>query len=235
MVHYACPNCQRELEVDDHLAGKQAACPYCFHVTDIPKHSKLPPGISLARPAGSSPPPPTSPRPADRPADRLEQRLAALNLPSSTADEVTIRTVHPVMFRARPWMGTGVLLLIVGGAVGAILLFLSALLPAAAACAIACVIGLVWAGAWKVHAMNVALILTNKRVIERRGLLSRRTAEAPYSRIIEVELQQTLYQRLLNVGSIAIDNAADDGNEIEVHDLPDPKGLIKIIDAYRGM
>ncbi|MCH7870524.1 MAG: hypothetical protein IID33_02375 [Planctomycetes bacterium] len=58
-IQFACPGCSQPIEVDDEIAGKSAACPYCQRVVTVP-------GQTTYRPAelhGASPVEPDAPSP----------------------------------------------------------------------------------------------------------------------------------------------------------------------------
>ncbi len=42
-IQFACPSCQRPIEVDEELAGSKAACPYCRSVVTAPMSSEYGP------------------------------------------------------------------------------------------------------------------------------------------------------------------------------------------------
>jgi hypothetical protein len=50
-IQFACPSCQRPIEVDDEVAGSKAACPYCQSVVTAPASSEYgpPPTVPTAR------------------------------------------------------------------------------------------------------------------------------------------------------------------------------------------
>lgn len=240
MIHFACDRCHRPLETDDDLAGAQAACPHCGTVNTVPQKVAIPAGVPVARAAPESAAEVRTMR--MHAAERATfgpnpATLARLGLPAMTEDEQIIRTVHPVLFRARPDLAIILLIGLVGGLGGAaVMLFMGpALLPFALGAAAIGVASLLWWIVWKVKSWGVTLVLTNKRAIERRGLLSRTSVEAVYDRIQDIELTQTFWQRMTNTGTLGLDTSAEDGTEIEVADIPDPKGLRAIIDAYRGI
>ncbi len=56
VVQFRCTSCEKPIEVDDEVAGRQVTCPYCHDVVDAPAESTYEPE-PVARPAGPSPPP----------------------------------------------------------------------------------------------------------------------------------------------------------------------------------
>lgn len=223
MITYLCPHCKRPLEVDDELAGRKAACPHCNGVGDVPRTPARSDGVPVARPAAVS-------------AAALEEdRAVKMGLPPDAGPEQTVMTVHPAMFRARPVAGAVVLGLTLGG----IVLIVMGLVPSpatgwgVAVGGFLAAVGVIWIGVWKVRSATVALTITNKRTVERRGLLSRTTREILHDKVQDLQVSQTFVQRMLKVGSIGVSSAGEAGVEIEVADLPDPVRIREVIDAYR--
>src|SRR5436309_2085015 len=84
-------------------------------------------------------------------------------------------------------------------------------LPGAlAALAVAAVAGLVYL--WKDFVRRAYdYVLTNHRLIQEIGVLSRRSIDSRLDKINNVEYRQTLWGRLLNYGDVEIDTASDAG------------------------
>jgi uncharacterized membrane protein YdbT with pleckstrin-like domain/phage FluMu protein Com len=231
MLTFVCDNCEKALEVDDHQAGSKVKCPYCGDVNIVPGASTSTPGASrsplaAAASGGASGP---DALPKARP-----DRAAAAGFPPANGPEAFVRQVRSSMFRARPWTTLLMFVLIVGGGIGGVVLaFMPGLQPFAIACAVACVVGLLWLGVWKVLALEVRLEITTKRTIERRGLFSKQTTEVMHADIRNFQLSQTFWQRMLNVGTIGISSAANEDVEIVMKNVPKPEEVRKIIDLYR--
>ena len=73
--------------------------------------------------------------------------------------------------------------------------------------------------------------LTNKRLIIKRGLISRKTEEISCNRIEEVNLSQTVIQRILGSGDILIRGVG--AGEIFLRNIDDPIGVQKKINQLR--
>ena len=73
--------------------------------------------------------------------------------------------------------------------------------------------------------------LTNKRLIIKRGLISRKTEEISCNRIEEVNLSQTVIQRILGSGDILIRGVG--AGEIFLRNIDDPIGVQKKINHLR--
>ena len=225
MIAFRCQHCKRPLEVDDDLAGKQAACPHCRQISDVPTQSVRADGVPIARPAGGV---------VDvGHAGDEEDRAAAMGLPPDSGPEEHVVTVHPAVLRARPMQGLAMLVLTLGGLAGVAyahfvglqwLLVIAAMASAAGAC---------W-WAWEaLHARRVVLIISTKRTTERRGWLRRTTKEILHDKVQDIQITQSFPQRVLGVGSIGISNAGEAGVEIQVDHIPNPRRIRSIIDAYR--
>ena len=73
--------------------------------------------------------------------------------------------------------------------------------------------------------------LTNKRLIIKRGLVSRKTEEISCNRIEEVNLSQTVIQRILGSGDILIRGVG--AGEIFLRNIDNPIGVQKKINQLR--
>jgi membrane protein YdbS with pleckstrin-like domain len=213
MVTLICDRCERKLEVADDLAGRKVRCPACGDVNVVPG--------GMAPVAGA------------------EGRRAFADKPSAAAPAVggperNILTVRKAMFRARPLLFLGLLLALIAG-VGAAIYFGSvranrgAMWAGAGAAAAAAV----WLLAWKIKTFDETLEITTKRIIERTGLLSKRTTEVRHEDVRNIQVSQTFWQRLFNVGRIGISSSAQDDMEIVAVDIPRPGRIREIVDQYR--
>jgi DNA-directed RNA polymerase subunit RPC12/RpoP len=237
VISYSCSRCKRPLEVDGDLAGKKAACPHCGSVAVVPPRSIRPDGIPIARAVR---PPGSANDDADEgettePVKPKHDRAEALGLPPDSGPEVPVLTVHPATFQARPHLALVIILLLVGGLGSALYLVLRDQRTGAWACFILALIGATWWGYWKLSTLTVSLIITNKRVTARRGLISKSTREALHDQIQDLQVQQTFWQRLHGVGTIGIASSAEAGVEIRMDDLPNPRKIRETIDAYRNI
>ena len=76
--------------------------------------------------------------------------------------------------------------------------------------AVAAIFGLVYL--WKDFVRRANdYVLTNHRLIQESGILSRRSIDSRLDKINNVEYRQTLWGRLLNYGDVEIDTASDAG------------------------
>ncbi len=129
-----------------------------------------------------------------------------------TESEGTLLEINPVMFRSNP--------------VGFIL---SVILIAAAGA------GLVILAIWWLKTKAAMLTVTNKRTIQRTGLISKKTTEVLHRDVRNIQIDQSVFQRLFGVGSIGISSAGQSGIEIQFTGVRDPDGIKALIDRYRNL
>ena len=129
-----------------------------------------------------------------------------------TESEGTLLEINPVMFRSNP--------------VGFIL---SVILIAAAGA------GLVVLAIWWLKTKAAMLTVTNKRTIQRTGLISKKTTEVLHRDVRNIQIDQSVFQRLFGVGSIGISSAGQSGIEIQFTGVRDPDGIKALIDRYRNL
>ena len=129
-----------------------------------------------------------------------------------TESEGALLEINPVMFRSNP--------------VGFIL---SVILIAAAGA------GLVILAIWWLKTKAAMLTVTNKRTIQRTGLISKKTTEVLHRDVRNIQIDQSVFQRLFGVGSIGISSAGQSGIEIQFTGVRDPDGIKALIDRYRNL
>ena len=126
--------------------------------------------------------------------------------------EETLLEINPAMFRNRP--------------IGFIL---SVILIAAAGA------GLVILGIWWLTTKAATLTVTNKRTIQRTGLISKKTTEVLHRDVRNIEIDQSVFQRMFGVGSIGIASAGQSRIEVQFAGVRDPDGVKALIDRYRDL
>jgi uncharacterized membrane protein YdbT with pleckstrin-like domain len=132
--------------------------------------------------------------------------------PMVTDSEETLLTINPVMFRNNP--------------VGFIL---SVILIAAAGA------GLVILAIWWLTTKAATMTVTNKRTIQRTGLISKKTTEVLHRDVRNIQINQSVFQRMFGVGNIGISSAGQSGIEIQFAGVRDPDGVRTLIDRYRNL
>ena len=81
----------------------------------------------------------------------------------------------------------------------------------------------------------VKLRISNKRTIRRDGIIRRHTSEVLHDHVRNVEIKQSVIQRIFDVGYLGISSSGQDGIEIEILDIPEPYKVKALIDEYRDM
>jgi uncharacterized membrane protein YdbT with pleckstrin-like domain len=126
------------------------------------------------------------------------------------ADEQILYEEHPSMFRNQPlWFILCVILSLVG-------------------------IGLIIFLVWWLKCKGTTVTVTTKRTSCRRGLLSKSITEVWHQDIRNVQLDQSFFQRVFDVGTIGISSAGQSGLEISVSGIPRPDEIKQLIDQNRS-
>ncbi|MEI8319555.1 MAG: PH domain-containing protein, partial [Planctomycetia bacterium] len=127
----------------------------------------------------------------------------------STVLETVLYKDSPAMFRNRP----------------VLFLVCCALIPVG--------IGLVVLFVWWLRCLATSLVITDRRVTLRRGLLSKDTNDVLIADIRNVKVRQNLLQRIFGVGTVAVSTSGQSDMEIEVHGVRAPERIKAIIDDRR--
>ena len=91
----------------------------------------------------------------------------------------------------------------------------------------------VWLG-WWLSAISVSLTVTDKRTILRKGILSKYTNEVFHSSVRNIEISQSIMQRIFNVGDIVIASSSGQADlEVAVRGIPEPEMVKQLINKYR--
>ena len=205
MIRLTCDNCEKPIEVEDALAGQKVKCPSCGDVNVVPGGP---------------------------------DRASAAGYPAANGPEQHVLRVRRAMFRARPLTYLLLAAAFLGGLV--VLVYFGVIakpanLGLAVTGAVVGLIAVLVLAGWKFTTLGEALEITNKRTIERTGILSKFTSEVRHQDIRNIQVTQSLRERLLGVGKIGISSAGQDGLEIVATDIPHPEKLRQIIDLYRTM
>jgi uncharacterized membrane protein YdbT with pleckstrin-like domain len=130
---------------------------------------------------------------------------------SESTGESTLLEVHPVMFRNSP------------------VLFVLCILS------VPLLVGLVALVAWWLFNKSSTLTITNKRTIQRRGLISKYTTEVVHRDVRNIQVSQSIFQRLLGVGKVGISSSGQGGVEIQFSGVQDPDAIKTLIDRHRDL
>jgi len=205
MITLTCDNCEKAITVPEAQAGTKIKCPHCGDVNVVPAASA---GGAAGRPEAAGYPPAEGP-------------------------EQTILRVRTAMFRGHPFAFLLCLLIVLGGIAGGIAL--GGATPGAIACWVVVAGALLYIVQWKIRLMGSALEITNKRVIERVGLFSRFTSEVAHRDIRNIQVTQSFFERIMNVGKVGISSSGQSDIEVVLKDVPSPDKLRKILDLYRPL
>lgn len=149
------------------------------------------------------------------------------------SEEQVLYQAHPAMFRNHPvWFLISVLLCVVG----VVLLVLAPLKQWAIDLTVAGVLvgmGLLILIPWWFQSRGVTLTVTTDRTRVRRGIFSKHTNSVFHENVRNIQVKQSLLQRLLGVGYIGVASAGHAGMEIEVQGVPDPDHVKELIDQHR--
>ena len=74
-------------------------------------------------------------------------------------------------------------------------------------------------------------VVTNERLVVRRGILARREQTARFDRIQNVSITQSLMDRLLKVGAVSFDTAGTDerSSDFTFRGISEPQSLVRIV------
>lgn len=208
MLEIKCDRCEQMIEVAEPPADGKVTCPRCGDVNRINAVAAQPPPIPKVPSRDDGASPTAGP-------------------------EQTLLTVRQPMFRAHPFWYSLMVLLFVGG-------IAASFIPGGAVFGlpIAGVALLWWLIWWAAPHRWVKLTITNKRTIRQEGIVMRKTSEVLHNHIRGIKIEQSVIDRLLNVGDLAIDSAGgSDAEPIEIrmNDAPSPYAIKELIDRHRKL
>ncbi len=125
------------------------------------------------------------------------------------AEEI-LYEAHPSMFRNHP---IGFILCLILSLVG---------------------IGLIIFLFWWLDSKGTKLTVTSQRTTLRRGILAKNTNDVYHTDVRNVQVSQSMMQRVFGVATIGISSAGQSGLEIEVAGMRDPEQIKDIIAQHRG-
>lgn len=77
--------------------------------------------------------------------------------------------------------------------------------------------------------------VTNKRTILRKGLLSKSTTEVLHDHVRNIQVSQSFWNRMFDVGTLGISSSGQEGIEIVARHIPHPDEVKRTIDLYRPL
>ncbi len=72
--------------------------------------------------------------------------------------------------------------------------------------------------------LSTQYVFTSRRIIVRRGILTKQGRDMPLSKVNNVSFQVSVMGRILNYGSLEIESASDDGDLI-INDVPNVEDI----------
>jgi uncharacterized membrane protein YdbT with pleckstrin-like domain len=81
-----------------------------------------------------------------------------------------------------------------------------------------------------VKRMATRYVITTERLHIRRGMLSKATQETRIQRVQNVNTQQSLFERILQVGTVDFDTAGTDDSEFRFVGVADPSEVVRAVD-----
>jgi uncharacterized membrane protein YdbT with pleckstrin-like domain len=79
---------------------------------------------------------------------------------------------------------------------------------------------------------TTTISVSNRRVMVRQGLLSKKGYEIPIDRVQDVAFRQSALQRMFGAGDLLVESGASDGRTA-LRNVPDPEGMKRVISEAR--
>lgn len=157
--------------------------------------------------------------------------------PSPSAPECEVLVLRPSMLRGNPFAFLGLWACVLLGAGGAawVGLVRDQHSPAWIVLALGGIAAIATLLAWKIRVLSSEIRVTSKRLIDRDGLIHQRTSEVLHRDVRNIRVEQTLWERIRGIGTLAIYTASDDEPEVCMTGVPHPHRVRKVIDMYRPM
>jgi len=87
------------------------------------------------------------------------------------------------------------------------------------------------AGIGLIRLIQTTYTVTNRRLTIETGILSRELHETRLERVQNVNVRQSLLERLLRVGTVDFDTAASADYDFKFRGVADPRGIMRAVDA----
>ncbi len=131
---------------------------------------------------------------------------------------------HPSWRSVLGFYVAGVLLVAVAAAIGALASGTAiAILAGAVVLALVLLVGVL-------KRMSTRYVITTERLHIRRGILSKATQETRIQRVQNVNTDQSLFERLVQVGTVDFDTAGSDDSEFRFVGVSDPRDVVRAVD-----
>ncbi|QDV23233.1 PH domain-containing protein [Aureliella helgolandensis] len=216
-----CPYCGRDVETTIAHTAEPIICPKC----EKPFEMEIPTAEV------------TSVREVE--ADETQKIIA------TEPEERTLFRVHPVVFRARP-LGSMVVLMVTVAAIYGLWRSLAGDAPSRepellGSTTLASIDWLLWISVagliavagilfyWFTLSYSTTLTITDSRTIYKQGILSRDASEVQHDDVRNIQLDQSLFQRLMRIGQIGISSSGQDDLEIVASRISSPGLIVETI------
>lgn len=144
--------------------------------------------------------------------------------------ERVIEVAHPAVFRAH-LVGSFIMLLVAGVAIaGLVMSGAGSVSPVLGWICTFVLLGcVVVVGYWFLVSYATTLTITSDRTIVRRGIIRKETSEVQHDDVRNIQVDQNIFQRILNIGGIGISSSGQDDLEVVVKGVPGPEELVEVI------
>ena len=147
--------------------------------------------------------------------------------------------LHPgeeILFEGHPsWRSIlgfylgGLVLVIVAGVIGVVAFStLAGLLVAFVVLGLLVLVGLV-------KRIGTRYVITNQRLHIKRGILARRVQQTRLERVQNVNTDQTVFERILRVGTVDFDTAGTDDSDFTFRGVANPADVVSAVDRAQRL
>lgn len=157
---------------------------------------------------------------------------------ASRPSERTLRTIHPAVLR-RHLLGSLILILILAASSFGLWwasnrqvedLSQQLALWGSVAGFVGVLLTLGW---WYLNSIATTLTITDNRTMLRKGLLRKETSEVQHDDVRNIQIDQSMWHRILGIGILGISSSGQDDLEIVVQGVPDPAGIAEVIREHQ--
>jgi uncharacterized membrane protein YdbT with pleckstrin-like domain len=86
-----------------------------------------------------------------------------------------------------------------------------------------------------VRRLGTHYLVTTQRLRIRRGILARRVQQTQLDRVQNVNTDQSLFERLLQIGTVDFDTAGTDDSDFTFHGIADPEQVVGAVDRAQRL
>ncbi|MCU0631404.1 MAG: PH domain-containing protein [Methanolinea sp.] len=114
---------------------------------------------------------------------------------------------------------------------GFLLLAAGVFIPITEGRIIAILAGAFYLGYTEIRRRRTTYYLTDLRIVRERRVISRTSSTVPYHQITDLHLEQSLFGRLVNTGTLSINTAGKDGFEMVMEKISRPYKVKNLIES----